>query len=163
MAEIQLRKPATATIGGVRVGSNAPVMVQSMTNTDTADIPGTIKQVAALARAGSEVVRVIVIVDGDADDFAAGTRQGGDLLYGARDVRGVGVGHRLHHDRCIAAYSDAADGGGNGFSTLNFCHIRSYILAGYSQKIAPVERTAGTERRSYGILVSPGNVFTRSL
>src|ERR1700694_2386967 len=60
MAEIQRRKTVTATIGGVRVGSNAPVMVQSMTNTDTADIPGTIKQVAALARAGSEVVRVTV-------------------------------------------------------------------------------------------------------
>src|SRR5437764_8146762 len=60
MAEIQRRKTSTATIGGVRVGSNAPVMVQSMTNTDTADIPGTIKQVAALARAGSELVRVTV-------------------------------------------------------------------------------------------------------
>ena len=42
------------------MGSNAPVMVQSMTNTDTADIPGTVKQVAALARAGSEIVRVTV-------------------------------------------------------------------------------------------------------
>jgi (E)-4-hydroxy-3-methylbut-2-enyl-diphosphate synthase len=60
MAEIQRRKTFTASIGGVRVGSDAPVMVQSMTNTDTADIPGTIKQVAALARAGSEVVRVTV-------------------------------------------------------------------------------------------------------
>ena len=60
MAEIQRRKTFTATIGGVRVGSNAPVMVQSMTNTDTADVSGTIKQVAALARAGSEVVRVTV-------------------------------------------------------------------------------------------------------
>lgn len=60
MAEIHRRKTSTATIGGVRVGSNAPVMVQSMTNTDTADIPGTIKQVAALARAGSEIVRVTV-------------------------------------------------------------------------------------------------------
>jgi (E)-4-hydroxy-3-methylbut-2-enyl-diphosphate synthase len=60
MAQIHRRKTFTATIGGVRVGSNAPVMVQSMTNTDTADIPGTIKQVAALARAGSEVVRVTV-------------------------------------------------------------------------------------------------------
>ena len=53
MAEIKRRETLTATIGGVRVGSNAPVMVQSMTNTDTADIPGTIRQVAALARAGS--------------------------------------------------------------------------------------------------------------
>jgi (E)-4-hydroxy-3-methylbut-2-enyl-diphosphate synthase len=60
MAEIQRRETVTASIGAVRVGSNAPVMVQSMTNTDTADIPGTIKQVAALARAGSEVVRVTV-------------------------------------------------------------------------------------------------------
>ena len=60
MAEIQRKKTLTATIGGVRVGSAAPVMVQSMTNTDTADIPGTVKQVAALAKAGSEVVRVTV-------------------------------------------------------------------------------------------------------
>jgi len=47
-------------IGNVRVGGGAPVMVQSMTNTDTADIASTIKQVASLARAGSEVVRVTV-------------------------------------------------------------------------------------------------------
>src|SRR6266545_4338799 len=60
MAQIQRRKTVTSTIGGVRVGSAAPVMVQSMTNTDTADIPGTVKQVADLARAGSEVVRVTV-------------------------------------------------------------------------------------------------------
>jgi (E)-4-hydroxy-3-methylbut-2-enyl-diphosphate synthase len=60
MAEIIRRKTYTASINGVRVGSDAPVMVQSMTNTDTADIPGTIQQTAALARAGSEVVRVTV-------------------------------------------------------------------------------------------------------
>src|SRR5436190_3166691 len=60
MAEMRRRKTVTATIGGVRVGSDAPIMVQSMTNTDTADIPGTIKQVAALSKAGSEVVRVTV-------------------------------------------------------------------------------------------------------
>ena len=60
MAEIQRRKTVTAMIGGVKVGSSAPVMVQSMTNTDTADIPGTVKQVAALAKAGSEVVRITV-------------------------------------------------------------------------------------------------------
>jgi len=63
MAEMRRRKTVTATIGGVRVGSDAPVMVQSMTNTDTADTPGTIKQVADLARAGSEVVRVTVNTD----------------------------------------------------------------------------------------------------
>jgi (E)-4-hydroxy-3-methylbut-2-enyl-diphosphate synthase len=60
MATIQRRKSITASIQGVRVGSDAPVVVQSMTNTDTADISGTVKQVAALARAGSELVRVTV-------------------------------------------------------------------------------------------------------
>jgi len=60
MPRIQRRKTVTVSIGGVRVGSNAPVMVQSMTNTDTADIPGTIAQVEALAQAGSEVVRITV-------------------------------------------------------------------------------------------------------
>ena len=60
MATIQRRKTATCLIGKVRVGSDAPIVVQSMTNTDTADIAGTVKQVAALARAGSELVRVTV-------------------------------------------------------------------------------------------------------
>ena len=60
MAKIERRKTVTALVGGVRVGSDVPVVVQSMTNTDTADIPGTVAQVAALARAGSELVRVTV-------------------------------------------------------------------------------------------------------
>ena len=60
MAEIQRRKTPTVKIGQVRVGWEVPVVVQSMTNTDTADIPGTIEQVAALALAGSEIVRVTV-------------------------------------------------------------------------------------------------------
>ena len=49
MAEIQRRKTPTVNIGQVRVGWAVPVVVQSMTNTDTADIPGTTEQVAALA------------------------------------------------------------------------------------------------------------------
>jgi (E)-4-hydroxy-3-methylbut-2-enyl-diphosphate synthase len=60
MATIQRRKTVTAVVGGVRVGSDAPLVVQSMTNTDTADVPSTVQQVAALARAGSELVRVTV-------------------------------------------------------------------------------------------------------
>ena len=60
MPEIKRRRAVTVNIGGVRVGSDAPVVVQSMTNTDTADVEGTIQQVAALARAGSEMVRVTV-------------------------------------------------------------------------------------------------------
>jgi (E)-4-hydroxy-3-methylbut-2-enyl-diphosphate synthase len=54
-------------VGGVRVGGGAPIVVQSMTNTDTADIDATVRQVAALARAGSEIVRVTV----DRDEAAA--------------------------------------------------------------------------------------------
>ncbi|HUR37064.1 MAG TPA: flavodoxin-dependent (E)-4-hydroxy-3-methylbut-2-enyl-diphosphate synthase [Terriglobales bacterium] len=60
MASITRRQTPIVNVGGVRVGSSVPVVVQSMTNTDTADIAGTIKQVAALARAGSELVRVTV-------------------------------------------------------------------------------------------------------
>jgi (E)-4-hydroxy-3-methylbut-2-enyl-diphosphate synthase len=60
MAEIQRRKTGTVRIGQVCVGSEVPVVVQSMTNTDTADIASTIEQVAALALAGSEIVRITV-------------------------------------------------------------------------------------------------------
>jgi len=60
MPETIRRKTPTVMIGNVRVGSDAPVVVQSMTNTDTADIASTVAQVAALARAGSEIVRVTV-------------------------------------------------------------------------------------------------------
>jgi (E)-4-hydroxy-3-methylbut-2-enyl-diphosphate synthase len=60
MAELQRRQSVTVKVGNVRVGSSAPVVVQSMTNTDTADVQGTIQQVAALANAGSELVRVTV-------------------------------------------------------------------------------------------------------
>jgi (E)-4-hydroxy-3-methylbut-2-enyl-diphosphate synthase len=60
MATIQRRKSVTANIGGVRVGGDAPVIVQSMTNTDTGDVAATVQQVAQLARAGSELVRVTV-------------------------------------------------------------------------------------------------------
>src|SRR5579884_1624677 len=60
MPNLLRRKTVTCNIAGVRVGSDAPIVVQSMTNTDTADIPSTVQQVAALARAGSELVRVTV-------------------------------------------------------------------------------------------------------
>ncbi len=60
MAFIQRRKSVTAKIGNVRVGSDVPVVVQSMTNTDTADVAATVQQVAQLAQAGSELVRVTV-------------------------------------------------------------------------------------------------------
>ena len=60
MASIQRRKTVTTSVGGVRIGSDVHVVVQSMTNTDTADVAATVRQVADLARAGSELVRVTV-------------------------------------------------------------------------------------------------------
>jgi (E)-4-hydroxy-3-methylbut-2-enyl-diphosphate synthase len=60
MAFTPRRQTVTCSIGNVRVGSDAPVVVQSMTNTDTADVASTVEQVASLARAGSELVRVTV-------------------------------------------------------------------------------------------------------
>jgi len=60
MPAIHRRKSVTVNVGGIRVGSSAPVVVQSMTNTDTADIESSVQQIAALARAGSELVRITV-------------------------------------------------------------------------------------------------------
>jgi (E)-4-hydroxy-3-methylbut-2-enyl-diphosphate synthase len=71
MAFIERRKSVTATIGNVRVGGDAPVVVQSMTNTDTADVASTVEQVAQLARAGSELVRVTVNNDAAAQAVPA--------------------------------------------------------------------------------------------
>jgi (E)-4-hydroxy-3-methylbut-2-enyl-diphosphate synthase len=59
-AEIPRRRSIPVEIGGVRIGGAAPIVVQSMTNTDTADVEKTARQTAELARAGSELVRVTV-------------------------------------------------------------------------------------------------------
>jgi (E)-4-hydroxy-3-methylbut-2-enyl-diphosphate synthase len=83
MAEINRRKTGTVRIGQVRVGWEVPVVVQSMTNTDTADVAGTIEQVAALALAGSEIVRVTV----NNDEAAAAVPQ----IVEGLDKRGLRV------------------------------------------------------------------------
>jgi (E)-4-hydroxy-3-methylbut-2-enyl-diphosphate synthase len=60
MTPVRRRRTLTVAVDHVRIGSEAPIVVQSMTNTDTADVESTVRQVAELARAGSEVVRVTV-------------------------------------------------------------------------------------------------------
>ena len=93
-------------VGGVTVGGNAPIVVQSMTNTDTADIRATATQVAALAKAGSELVRITV----DRDEAAAAVPHVRDKLakWGV-DVPLVGdfhyIGHQLlaDHPACAEA------------------------------------------------------------
>ncbi len=77
------RVTPTVAIDRVQVGSCHPVMVQSMTNTDTADVAATVRQVAELARAGSEVVRVTV----NTDEAAAAV----PLIVDELDRRGLSV------------------------------------------------------------------------
>jgi len=60
MAEITRRKSVAVNVGGIKVGGTNPIVVQSMTNTDTADVASTVNQAMALAQAGSELVRVTV-------------------------------------------------------------------------------------------------------
>jgi (E)-4-hydroxy-3-methylbut-2-enyl-diphosphate synthase len=60
MPSSRRRQTVTVRVGDVPIGSSHPIVVQSMTNTDTADVASTVRQVAALARAGSELVRVTV-------------------------------------------------------------------------------------------------------
>src|SRR3954467_3201285 len=93
-------------VGGVAVGGGAPVVVQSMTNTDTADVAGTAAQVAALARAGSEIVRITV----DRNEAAAAVPHIKEkLLKQGCDVPIVGdfhyIGHKLlaDHPACAEA------------------------------------------------------------
>jgi len=93
-------------VGGIPVGGGAPIVVQSMTNTDTADIEGTARQVAALARAGSELVRITV----DRDEAAAAVPHIRDrLMLKGVNVPIVGdfhyIGHKLlaEHPACAEA------------------------------------------------------------
>src|SRR6266705_172061 len=103
---IARRASARVSVGPVRVGGGAPIVVQSMTNTDTADIEGTVRQVQALTRAGSELVRLTV----NTSEAAAAVAPIRERL----DRAGVGVpligdfhfnGHKLlrEHPDCAAA------------------------------------------------------------
>ncbi|OEO32328.1 4-hydroxy-3-methylbut-2-en-1-yl diphosphate synthase [Devosia insulae DS-56] len=98
------RQSVGVNVGGVMVGGGAPIVVQSMTNTDTADIEATVRQVAQLWRAGSEIVRITV----DRDEAAAAVPHIRDRLA----ARGITVpivgdfhyiGHKLLTDHPAAA------------------------------------------------------------
>jgi (E)-4-hydroxy-3-methylbut-2-enyl-diphosphate synthase len=73
------RHSCTAIVGGVSIGAGHPIVIQSMTNTDTADPAGTAEQVAALARAGSELVRITVNTDAAAAAVPEIARRVADL------------------------------------------------------------------------------------
>jgi (E)-4-hydroxy-3-methylbut-2-enyl-diphosphate synthase len=110
------RKSLAVKIGHITVGGNAPIVVQSMTNTDTADIEGTVAQVKSLARAGSELVRITV----NNDEAAAAVPHIRDRL----DAQGVNTplvgdfhfnGHKLlkAHPACAEALSKLRINPGN--------------------------------------------------
>ncbi|MDP2618577.1 MAG: flavodoxin-dependent (E)-4-hydroxy-3-methylbut-2-enyl-diphosphate synthase [Hyphomicrobiales bacterium] len=99
------RKSVAVRVGDVVIGGDAPVVVQSMTNTDTADIEATANQAAALARAGAEIVRITV----DRETAAAAVPRIRDRL--ARmgvDVPLVGDFHYIGH-KLLSAYPAAAE------------------------------------------------------
>jgi (E)-4-hydroxy-3-methylbut-2-enyl-diphosphate synthase len=100
------RASVAVEVGGVIVGGGAPVVVQSMTNTDTADIDATVAQVASLFKAGSEIVRITV----DRDESAAAVPKIRERLERlGLDVPLVGdfhyIGHKLlaDHPACAEA------------------------------------------------------------
>src|SRR6266702_6489679 len=110
------RKSSAVRVGNVIIGGSAPIVVQSMTNTDTADIDGTVAQVKALARAGSELVRITV----NNDESAAAVPHIRDRLDAA-NVRTPLVGdfhfngHKLlqAHPACAQALSKLRINPGN--------------------------------------------------
>ena len=100
------RKSVGVDVGGVMVGGGGPIVVQSMTNTDTADVDGTVRQIAALNRAGSELVRITV----DRDEAAAAVPKIKErLLRMGVNVPIIGdfhyIGHKLlaDHPGCAEA------------------------------------------------------------
>jgi len=100
------RRTRQVAVGDVRIGGDAPIVVQSMTNTDTADVASTVAQVSALAEAGSEIVRVTV---NTAEAAAAVPSIRAALRSGGCDVPIVGDfhfnGHKLLSEfpACAAA------------------------------------------------------------
>ncbi len=127
---IPRRPTTTVAIGSVLVGSCHPVVVQSMTNTDTADVEGTARQIAALARAGSEIVRVTV----NTDDAAAAV----PAIVDALDRRGLAVpivgdfhynGHLLltRHPECARALAKYRINPGNVGGKRHDEHFRAII------------------------------------
>ena len=100
------RDSVAVDVGGVSIGGGGPIVVQSMTNTDTADVDSTVAQVAALHRAGSEIVRITV----DRDESAAAVPKIRErLLRLGHDVPLIGdfhyIGHKLlaDHPACAEA------------------------------------------------------------
>jgi (E)-4-hydroxy-3-methylbut-2-enyl-diphosphate synthase len=104
-APLPRRRSVAVEVGGVTVGGGAPIVVQSMTNTDTADIEATVRQIATLADAGSELVRITV----DRDEAAAAVPHIRDRLAAIGITAPlVGDFHYIGH-KLLAAYPACAE------------------------------------------------------
>ena len=101
---MQRRISRPVAVGGVRIGGGAPVVVQSMTNTDTEDAASTARQVEALARAGSELVRITVNTPQAAAQVAEIRRR---LDVAGCDVPLIGDFHYNGH-KLLTQYPDCA-------------------------------------------------------
>ncbi|MBV8961881.1 MAG: flavodoxin-dependent (E)-4-hydroxy-3-methylbut-2-enyl-diphosphate synthase [Hyphomicrobiales bacterium] len=133
-------RTVAVNVGGVTVGGGVPIVVQSMTNTDTADVEATARQVAALARAGSEIVRITV----DRDEAAAAVpRIRERLLQMSIAVPLVGdfhyIGHKLlaEHPACEAALDKYRINPGN----VGFREKRDRQFAAIVEMAAKYEKT----------------------
>ena len=135
------RAPSRVDVGGVLVGSAHPVVVQSMTNTDTADADATAIQVARLAHAGSQLVRVTV----NTDEAAAAVPEM------VRKVRGLGVDVPIIGDFHYNGHKLLVEYPGDGG--------RSSPSTGSTRATSAPSATTSTSRRSSG---SPSTTTSRS-
>ncbi|MEC9153730.1 MAG: flavodoxin-dependent (E)-4-hydroxy-3-methylbut-2-enyl-diphosphate synthase [Pseudomonadota bacterium] len=125
------RKTVPVKVGDVEIGGDAPIVVQSMTNTDTADIEGTVAQAAALARAGSEIVR-LTVDRSEAAKAVPHIRDGLDKLGVTAPLVGDFhyIGHKLltDHPACAAALAKYRINPGNvGFREKKDMQFSSMI------------------------------------
>ena len=148
-APSERRQSVPVLVGNVKVGGGAPIVVQSMTNTDTADVDGTVKQVAALNRAGSEIVRITV----DRDEAAAAVPHIKEkLLKMGINVPLVGdfhyIGHKLlaEHPACAEALDKYRINPGNvGFGKKKDTQFSR------DRRDRDQARQAGAHRRELGL------------
>ena len=152
-APSERHKTVSVHVGKVKVGGGAPVVVQSMTNTDTADVNATVGQVAALARQGSEIVRITV----DRDEAAAAVPHIKDkLLRMGVDVPLVGDFHYIGH-KLLAASPGLRRGARQVPHQSRQCRLRQQegrAVLGH-RRDRDQARQAGAHRRQLG-LARPG-------
>ena len=148
LSEIRRRDTHAVSVGPVVIGGGAPVVVQSMTNTDTADVEATVRQVIELADAGSEIVRITV----NNDEAAKAVPQIRDRLFvRGYDVPLVGDFH-YHGHLFLTRYPDCAralaklriNPGNVGFGKKRDQQFEMMIEA------ALQARQAGPDRRQLG-------------